>query len=292
MRISAKIMTDHIKANLTRQSEQLMETQLRLSSGKRINKPSDDPIGIGKVLDYRTTLETVDQYGANITDAKTRIEFTESVLGQVSEFIEDAKKIATVSNVDDRSGLAQEIRNIRQQVFGLANTKYGANYLFAGHLSDTTPFDPVFPYDYHGDDGSHRVIVGEGITIPIDADGGQMFSDDHGDTLFRILDELETALTDDPYDPTAVRRSVDALYQIADRVKATRGGLASNYKRLERTDAYWKNFSNAVESMRQRVEDADMTQTALDMQVQQTAYEVLLATAARVIQPSLIDFLR
>jgi flagellin-like hook-associated protein FlgL len=84
---------------------------------------------------------------------------------------------------------------------------------------------------------------------------------------------------------------VDPLYRIADRVQLARSGLASDYKRLERTDAFWKQFGNAVETMRQKVEDADITKTAVDMQVQQTAYEVLLATSAQIIQPTLVDFL-
>ena len=291
MRISAKIMADHIKANLAKQSTQLMETQLKLASGKRINKPSDDPVGIGKVLDYRTTLKTVDQYRDNILDSRTRVQFTESVLGQVSEFIEDAKKVATSPDIEDKTAFAQEIRNIRQQVLGLANSKYGANYLFSGHLSDTASFDLAPPYGYNGDSGSHRVVVGEGITVAIEADGSQMFIDG-ADNLFQVLDDLETALLADPYDPAAVKNTVDPLYRIADRVKLARSGLATDYKRLERTDEYWKNFGNAVETMRQTVEDADITKTAIDMQVQQTAYEVLLATAAQVVQPTLVDFLR
>lgn len=291
MRISAKIMADHIKANLAKQSTQLMETQLKLASGKRINKPSDDPVGIGKVLDYRTTLKTVDQYRDNILESRTRVQFTESVLGQVSEFIEDAKKVATSPDIEDKTAFAQEIRNIRQQVLGLANSKYGANYLFSGHLSDTASFDLAPPYGYNGDSGSHRVVVGEGITVAIEADGSQMFIDG-ADNLFQVLDDLETALLADPYDPAAVKNTVDPLYRIADRVKLARSGLATDYKRLERTDEYWKNFGNAVETMRQTVEDADITKTAIDMQVQQTAYEVLLATAAQVVQPTLVDFLR
>ena len=291
MRISAKIMAEHIKVNLARQSSQLMETQLKLASGKRINKPSDDPIGIGKVLDYRTTLKTVDQYRENILDAKTRVQFSESVLGQVSDFIEDAKKLATNPDADDKSAFAQEIRNIRQQVLGLANSKYGANFLFAGHRSDTAPFDLTPPFAYNGDGGFHQVVVGEGITVRIDADGSQMFVDG-SDNLFQVLDDLETALTTVPFDPVAVQNTVDPLYRIADRLELARSGLASDYKRLERTDEYWNNFSNAVETMRQTVEDADITQTAVDMQVQQTAYEVLLATAGQVIQPTLLDFLK
>jgi len=291
MRISAKIMADHIKANLAKQSTQLMETQLKLASGKRINKPSDDPVGIGKILDYRTTLQTVDQYRDNILESRTRVEFTESVLGQVSEFIEDAKKLATSPGIEDKTAFAQEIRNIRQQVLGLANSKYGANYLFSGHLSDAAPFGLAPPYGYNGDSGSHRVVVGEGITVPIEADGSQMFIDG-ADNLFQVLDDLEAALLAAPYDPAAVQSTVDPLYRIADRVQLARSGLATDYKRLERTDDYWKNFGNAVETMRQSVEDADITKTAIDMQVQQTAYEVLLATAGQVVQPTLVDFLR
>jgi len=291
MRISAKIMAEHIKANLAKQSGQLMETQLQLASGKRINKPSDDPIGIGKVLDYRTTLQTIDQYRENMLDAKTRVEYTEAVLGQISEFIEDAKQIATNPDSADKTAYAQTIANIRQQVLGLANSKYGANYIFGGHITDTPPFDATAPYAYNGDGGSHKVIVGEGITVDIETDGSQMFIDG-GDNLFQVLDDLEAALTAAPYDPVAVQNTVDPLYRIAERVKLVRSELATDYQRLARTDEYWNNFSNAVETMRQSVEDADITQAAIDMQVQQTAYEVLLATAGQVIQPTLIDFLR
>ena len=291
MRISAKIMADHIKANLAKQSTQLMETQLQLASGKRINKPSDDPIGIGKVLDYRSTLQTIDQYRENILDSKTRVEYTEAVLGQVSDFIEDAKKIATNPDAADKTAFAQTIANIRQQVLGLANSKYGANYIFSGHVTNTPPFDGTSPYAYNGDGGSHKVMVGEGITVDIEADGSQMFIDG-GDNLFQVLEDLETALTAMPYDPVAVQNTVDPLYRIADRIQLVRSELATDYRRLERTDEYWHNFSNAVETMRQTVEDADITQAAIDMQVQQTAYEVLLATAGQVIQPTLVDFLR
>jgi flagellar hook-associated protein 3 FlgL len=290
MRINAKIIAENIKANLARQSTQLMKTQLKLSTGKRINKPSDDHVGIGKVLEYRTTLQTIDQYRENILDAKTRVQYTEAILGEVNEFIEVAKKIATNPEAADKTAYAQTIANIRQQILGLANSKYGDNYIFSGHLTDTAPFNGTDPlYMYNGDNGSHKVIMGEGITVDIEADGSQMFID--GENLFVVLENLETALTADPYDPVAVQNTVEPLYRIADQIELVRSELATDHQRLERTDNYWKNFSNAVETMRQTVEDADITQAAIDMQIQQTAYEVLLATSARVVQPTLVDFL-
>lgn len=291
MRVSAAIMAEQIKANLARQSKQLMETQLKLATGRRINKPSDDPTGTSKVLDYRTTLQAIGQYRRNIQDAGTRLTYTETVLEQVSELVEQAKKIGANPNMDNPTLFAREIGNIRQQIHGLAHSKYGASYLFAGNRSDTPPFDAAPPYAYHGDDGTHQVVVGKGVTVRIEADGRRMFGD--GDeSLFQLLHNLETALSAEPVDPATVRDLVDSLYGAADRLKLARSALASDYQRLQKTDDHWNRFANSVESMRQSVEDADITQAAIDMQVQQTAYEVLLATSARVIQPTLVDFLR
>lgn len=287
MRISAKIMADNIKANLAKQSTQLMKTQMKLASGKRINRPSDDPIGIGKILGYRTTLSTIGQYQENITDAQTRVEYTETVLGQIHDFLREAKSIASNPGTEDKTALAEAVKDIRGQVLGLSNTKYGKNYIFSGHLSDTPAFDSA-TYAYNGDGGSHRVMVGEGITVELEADGSQMFIDG-SDNLFQVLDDLEAALNAD--DSAGIRAVVDPLERIGERIQITRSGLSSDYGRLEATGDYWSSFENSVESMRAAVEDADITQAAIDMQVQQTAYEVLLATAARVVQPTLVDFL-
>jgi len=288
MRISAKVMADNMKANLAKQSSQLMKTQLKLASGKRINRPSDDHIGIGKVLGYRSTLSTIGQYRENITDAQTRVKYTETILGQIHDFLREAKSIALNPGLEDKTPIAEAIKDIRDQTLGLANSKYGKNYLFAGHLSDAPAFDST-TYAYNGDGGSHRVTIGEGITVELEADGSQMFLES-GDNLFQVLDDLEAALTAD--DLVAIQAAVDPLERIGERIQITRSGLASDYKRLEATNDYWTSFGNSVETMRSDVEDADITHSAIDMQVQQTAYEVLLATAARVIQPTLVDFLR
>jgi flagellar hook-associated protein 3 FlgL len=283
-------MAENIKANLAKQSAQLMETQTKLSTGKRINKPSDDPTGIGKVLNYRTTQQTISQYRRNITDASTRIQFTEDVLGQINDFVDQAKNIASNTVGADGADMAQEVDNIQKQVLDLANSKYNNKYIFSGNRSDTPPFDSTSPYTYNGDNGSQQVIVGQGISVQIKTDGSQMFIDG-SDNLFQVLDNLKTALSTDPVDSAAVKSAVDPLNRISQRLEQAQSNMATTYQSLENTDNHWNDFSNAVETMRQNVEDADITQTAIDMQVQQTSYQVLLETAAKVIQPSLVDFL-
>lgn len=291
MRISSRIMAENIKSYLAKQSTALVETQTRIASGKKINSLSDAPGDIGKVLDYRTTLSKIEQYQENIADAKTRVEYTETVLGQINDLMNDAQNIASNSYTDNRDALALQVANIRDQVLGLVNTKYADSYLFHGDLTDTPPFDQTYPYDYAvgtGSDGTHDVMVGEGIQIPLQADGSDMFIES-GDNLITVLDDLEAALLAD--DDAAIAATVDPLYRIDDQLELVRSEFSAAYNRLEATDERWNSFSNAVETMRSKLEDTDVTAAAVDLQLQQTHYEVLLNVAAQVIQPTLMDFL-
>ena len=290
MRISARIMAENIKANLAKQSMQLMDSQTKIATGKRINSLSDDPSGMEKVLNYRTTLSTIEQYQENITDAKTRVEYTETILGQINDLVDDATTIASNPDSDSREALAQQIANMRDQIMGLANSKYGNNYLFHGDLTDTPPFDETTgAYDASaGSDGDHSTIIGDGIQVTFNADGSEMLVES-GDNLFTILDNLETALIAD--DNTAIAATVDPLYRIGDQLETVRSGFAATYNRLETTEDHWDSFSLAVEEMRSTVEDADVTEAAIDLQLQQASYEMLLQVAAEVVQPTLVDFL-
>jgi flagellar hook-associated protein 3 FlgL len=285
-------MMENIKANLAKQSSQLMDSQIKIATGKRINRLSDDSSGMEKVLNYRTTLSSIEQYQRNITDAKTRVEYTETVLGQVNDLIDDAKTIASNQYSESREALAQEVSNIRDQIMSMANSKYNNNYLFHGHLTDTAPFDSSGAYvDDLTNPGSHnaqQVSIGDGIQITLDADGSEIFVEGT-DNLFEVLDDLEAALLAD--DEDAISAAVDPLYRISDQMESVRAGFAATYDRLETTEDHWNTFSNSVENMRSKVEDADVTEAAVDLQLQQASYELLLQVAADVVQPTLVDFL-
>lgn len=290
MRVSSRIMAENIKSYLAQQSTALIETQTQIATGKKINSLSDAPGDIGKVLDYRTTLSKIEQYQENITDAKTRVEYTETVLGQINDLVTDARTIASNPDTENREAIALEVANIRDQIVGLVNTQYAGNYLFHGDLTDTAPFDETTgAYDASvGSDGSHDVIVGEDIQLTLQADGSDMFIES-GDNLIEVLDDLEAALLAD--DDTAIAATVDPLYRIDDQLELVRSAFAAGYTRLEATEARWTSFSNSVETMRSDLEDTDVTAAAVDLQLQQTHYEVLLNVAAQVIQPTLMDFL-
>lgn len=144
MRVTNKQLLNIVTRSVATSSEQLMKAQERVASMKIINRPSDDPVGIKKVLEYRKKISSIDQYLRNITPAKTRVETTSTQLEEVHGLLADAKEIAiSQSSGDDASGrvsAAQRVGDIYDRIRDMANTRLGGSYIFGGHNTDTLPF--------------------------------------------------------------------------------------------------------------------------------------------------------
>jgi flagellar hook-associated protein 3 FlgL len=143
------MMTDSLVRYLTTQNEALYERQTVIASQKRINRPSDDPIGMGKVLDYRQTLSSIEQYETNILSGQKRLEITEITLDLVDELLQGVRAIAMTEaggTTESRQLTAEEAKNMFDQVLDLANSKLSGNYMFSGYQTQTAPFkSPLIP---------------------------------------------------------------------------------------------------------------------------------------------------
>ena len=120
MRVSFNLMSNNVLGNLFRNSEKLLNAQRIVATGKMVNKPSDDPIAMGKILDYRKILSSIDQYKKNIVNGKTRIDVSLTVMDSVSQLLTDAKNIAidqASANVENsnREVAAIQIKEIRDR---------------------------------------------------------------------------------------------------------------------------------------------------------------------------------
>lgn len=297
MRVTNKMMTETVSANLFRQANRLLDAQEVVATEKIINRPSDDPIGMGKVLDYRKAISSMDQYQRNVTQGKMWIEHAEVVLDEVNDLLRQAKEIAIVQSEgtterDDRATAAQQVQNIYDQVMQLANTKLGDRYMFAGHQTVTVPFtrDAAYNATYNGDAGEIRMIIGENTDLAVNADGIQVFN--NGTDTFDVLRQLKDALENPVYNQTDISNQFQPLIDAGTQVESVRSEGATNYTRLELTESQLKILKLNVENMLSEIEDADMAQAIVKLKNEENAYETALAAAARVIQPSLINFLR
>lgn len=301
MRVSNRQMVNLVKSDLFRNAEQLLKAEERVATRKLINRPSDDPIGMGKILDHRKTLSAIDQYKSNITAAKSRTEFTDTLLENLYDLLGQAKQIAMEhSNELDpelRQGAAQQVEGIYDQVLAIANTKYDGNYLFAGHETDTQPFTKDGDYNatYNGDSGKINIIVGEDAQVRINLTGDDLFTGAavaSGTNVFDDLKALKDALEADPFVPSAVSSLTDNLEKGVNQVEGAAVKQSITYKRLETTENHWDKFKNSVVEMLSKIEDADLATAIVELQAQETAYEAALATAAKMFnKKSLVDFL-
>jgi flagellar hook-associated protein 3 FlgL len=291
MRVSNQMMADNVKLNLSRITEQLVKSEEQISTGKRINKISDDPTGIQQVLDYRQRLSRMDQYSENITNAKLHIDTVETILDTVTDLLNDAKGFASDPNPDLRVSFANEVGTLRTQVIQMANSQFNGQYLFGGDLSDTQPFDSTTGA-YNGDTGTKDYLIGQNQQFNITANGSTIFQGSNPDDVFTVLEDLQAELAlGTAADGSTINGYIASLENAIDQITTIRAENAGRYTRLDATEGHYDYFKVNVENMLSSVEDVNMAEAIVDFQVLQTAYESTLAVSAKIIQPSLIDFM-
>jgi flagellar hook-associated protein 3 FlgL len=303
MRVTQNISTSTFISYINQHAENLLKTQQQIASQKRINKSSDDPIGMGQVLGYRTNLALTDQYKENIEQGMTRLEFNEVTLDLVSDLVKTARGLAenysgSTLSAAERQSAALQVKDLYDQVMQIANSKFNGNYIFSGHATNTAAFsrDADFNATYNGDDGDFRIMVSDNVEVNIAADGRNIFQNAANggvnifDELKKIIDGLENP---DPAAGSAqIEATVNVLQDGRDQINSRRSEYAPVLYRLQATDDYMTNLRPKVEEAMATLEQADITKAVVELQNLELAYETTIATAARIIQPSLLDFLR
>jgi flagellar hook-associated protein 3 FlgL len=303
MRVTQNITTSNFISYINQHAENLLKTQQQIASQKRINKSSDDPIGMGQVLGYRTNLAVTDQYQENIEQGMTRLKFNEVTLELASDLVNTARRLAadysgSTLSAATRQSVALQVKDLYDQVMQMANSKFKGNYIFSGHATNTAPFsrDANFNVTYNGDDGEFRIMVSDNVEVNIVADGRNIFQDAANggvnifDELKNLIDGLENP---DPVVGSAqIETAVNVLQDGRDQINSRRSEYAPVLYRLQATDEYMTNLRPKVEEAMATLEQADITKAVVELQNLELAYETTIATAARIIQPSLLDFLR
>jgi flagellar hook-associated protein 3 FlgL len=150
----------------------------QIASGQRINKPSDDPVGIARAMDYEVEIAAQEQYLANIDGVTSVLSYTDTVLNSVNESLTSLSELAVQAASDttsesSRDALAAEAGQIRDQLLSLANSKFSDTYIFSGFKTDAAAFDGT--YAYQGDAGTINIAVGSDVLIAQNVSGQAAF---------------------------------------------------------------------------------------------------------------------
>lgn len=296
-RMSTGQMTRNFLADLEGNYRSLADSQRQVSTGKRILTPSDDPVGIAIALGLRRDQKAGEAWGRNIDDSLTWMNTTDRALGQALEVAQRARELAVQGgngtlSAESRALIAAEVDSLKSQFVEIGNSSIGGRYIFGGTATDRPPFDPATETAAAPVNTSlinREVAQGSVISVNITADRLQ---DPPGATadIFTVLDDLSNSLRTSDFD--GITRSLGALDAHQDNISALRGEQAAKVNRLELTASRFEAQKIATGDQLSRIEDVDMAQAITDLTMKETVYRSALAAGARVIQPSLVDFLQ
>ncbi len=181
LRVTNGMMSNLVTFNMQKSLGRFMEMQTQMSSGRRINKPSDDPLGTLRDLDYRAEIKRVAQFRRNISTASNWQQTYDAALADVKDMLTSAKELAvSMSNASydaaARAAAAVEIRSVYDRLIGLANSSIEGKQIFSGYKTDTTAFAASgIGAVYRGDNGSIELEVDGDLMIQMNRIGSEVF---------------------------------------------------------------------------------------------------------------------
>ena len=312
-RVTSLMLQRQMLVDVDRTRLRLARVQEQASTGLRINRPSDDPVGAGEAASLRGRLDATVQMRRNLGQADVRLRATEASLGEVNDILLRARELAIQGANDtlDSAGRAQiaaEVEGLHARLLSAGNARAGGAYLFAGRASDAAPFAASGPFvggspaptvAFLGDPSEVEVQIDESARIASTLNGQRVFQGDgDGDgspdagkeDLFAVLGGLRDALLAN--NRNAVAAASDQLESGQGQISEELSRVGSRTARLEAQRANLDRREEALTTRLSDVQDADSIRVLSDLVREQTALQASLEATARVIQPSLLDFLR
>ena len=297
MRVSTQALYRGIEQRLLTLADQLNRSQEKMATGRNMNRPSDNPVGLVSALGLRNSLSRLEQYQRNMDMGKIWLDLSSTAIEQAGKVAQQAQAIALnlqdgTQSAEMRSTLANAVGLLLDQAVSLGNTQLAGKYIFAGYNTNTQPFTKTQiggsdAVQYNGDSHDFQIQVGPQESLEIGKNGQGLFIDSNFfDSLIRLKEAIENN------DPAAMQQEATRLQGVEDFFNAQVSDIGIRQSRiLEKQDilkGLKLNFQNQIDDL----ENADMVQAILEVKERQNAYEVALAASSKIMEVSLLDYLR
>ncbi|WP_010681195.1 flagellar hook-associated protein FlgL [Acetivibrio cellulolyticus] len=291
-------MINNIGSNLTRMDKY----QEKLATGKKITVPSDDPVVAARALKLRTDVSQIKQHKTNVNDAMSWLEITESALTNVGDILQRARELAvqgssSSATKDDTQKIEQEVAQLRNQLIQVGNSTYAGRYVFSGFKTDTKLIndDGTFAIDV---DNTESIIYEIGVSdnININVTGGDLFNAGGvattGSTgqLVQTFDKYISSLNSGNHE--LIGNSITDLDNNINNLLRIRAGVGARYNRLELTSNRLDNDEINFTKLMSENEDVDQAENIMLLKSEENVYKASLSGGAKIIQTSLVDFLK
>ena len=297
-RITNNMIISSFLSNFTRSQKNLNKYMEQLTTGERFSRISDEPINAVKAMKLETMLKFNDKYVENAEEGINWLNVTDKALDDVVKTLRKLRDSAVKAangtmTPDDRLKIKQEVDQLKEHLIDVANSRYGNAYIFNGAKTRIQPYknvDSTDPSAYVGEGGlsNEKLLreLGAGITIEVNVTGaeigfGQIFAD-----LQRFSNALENNDTD------TLETMMGTIDKHIESVLGARAQVGSRQTRLELTVDRFTSQEIAYADILNKTKGTDIAETIMKLKNEENVYRIALATGARIIQPTLMDFLR
>lgn len=304
MRITNNMLVNNMMYNMGNNLERLDRIQQMLATGKKIATPSDDPIVASRALKMRTDVAEIQQYQKNVDDANSWMQITESTISNMSDLLHRARELAIQAangsiTSEDSQKIAAEIEQIKGQLIQLANTTYGGRYIFSGFKTDQKLVDDAGLYNIqvetlapNREDIKYEIGIGDVMNINVL--GSELLG---GSGLVgtppKLVDDFNNFITAlNSNDADNIRVAIGKIDENMDNLLMIRSDIGARTNRLDLTQNRLAADNTNFTKLMSLNEDADMAEVIMKLKSEENVYQASLAGGARIIQPTLVDFLK
>ena len=299
-RVTSGLIVQRTLNNLNAQTRRILQLQDQLSTGRRVVRPSDDPIDARRAVNVRALISQNEQYLSNIDDISPFLTETTSTIQRVVDVLQRVRELTTqgaseTNGQDQLDAIAAEINQLLEDTVDSGNHQTNGRYIFGGTRTRNAPFTvtrvggEITAVNYVGNQERIEVSVSDGSRVVVNEPGDSVFqsSVDVFQVLIDIRDDLQAG-NQASLQNVRLAELNTAIDQ--ELLPLARVGAVQN--RLERVAFNTEDFVIQLEKLLSEKVDADFAEVMVDLNSQSNAFQAALNAAGRVIQPSLLDFLR
>ncbi|MTH55058.1 flagellar hook-associated protein FlgL [Bacillus mangrovi] len=296
MRVTQGMLANNSLRHISNSYGRMGSLQDQLATGKKINRPSDDPVVAMKGMQYRTNLTEVEQYKRNLSEAYQWMENSEGGIEHATQVMQRARELLLqakngTNSPDDLKAIGVEIEQLNKDLQGVANTQVAGRYIYNGTKTDQPPVDGTGAFNPLLND--YKVAVSKGVELEVNVNGLEAFGGKiggAGNTLFQTLQGIVTDINSGTM--TNGDNLLSDLDEHFDNMNAERAKLGARYNRLELIEDRIGQQEVTANRIISDNEDADIERVITDLKMQESVHRAALSVSSRIIQPTLMDFLR
>lgn len=314
MRVTNKMLAQSLMTNVNNNLQKLQQYENQLSSGVQVDKASDDPIAAAKILGAKAELSAQDQYSTNMTFASSYLGTVSDALSSAYDVLENARETAVSGSTGTTSStslqaLGAKVNSLVQEMVQIANTDYNGSYVFGGGETGSAPFTMTedssgnvtgvqfisSSYDSSTLDQtySQKIEIASGVTMDLAAGKTTFHTDSSGNTslnsVFNTLIQLRTNLNNG--DTTAVSSAISTIDGLINNVTNEQAVAGAKSNRVEAAQSRATTYTTNLTTLISSLQTTNTAKTSTLYSSAQTTYQAALSVGAKIIQPSLLDFL-